>query len=183
MSEDETSRELGVRPIALIGLRCAGKTSVGRELAQRLGLPFADLDQELARGTSATAGELLASEGVDRFRDREQRALERALEHLGRSVLACGGGVVERAANRELLASRAVCVWLREEIAVLQRRLNRDPIARPALLGGDAADELEELSRAREPLYRGLATLTIECRDRSIATIAVEIARSFEGER
>src|SRR5262245_5950724 len=116
--------------VALIGLRCSGKTSVGRELARLLDRPLVDLDVELARefarertlDTIPAAGEILAQQGEPVFRDIEQRALEVALSREDPCVIATGGGVVERSVNRERLHRSAVCVWLRVPIAELERR-------------------------------------------------------------
>lgn len=149
--------------IALVGLRCAGKTSVGRELARGLGLPFVDLDDELVRlhAGSTRVGELLVELGEPAFRALEQRALETTLA-AGPQVLATGGGVVERASNRALLRERATCVWLAVEPDELARRLRADPTPRPALLGDDAALEVRALLARRAPWYAEVATLRID---------------------
>lgn len=153
---------------ALIGLRCSGKTSVGRELARQLGAPFVDLDEALVadaraqgRGESV-AGALLAAAGEPAFRELEARTLFGALASRSACVLATGGGVVELEANRRVLAERAHCIWLRAPLAVLAQRLRRDALPRPALGGGDAADELAEQERRRDPHYAALAALELD---------------------
>ena len=156
--------------LALIGLRCSGKTSLGRALARRLGASFLDLDDvllDLARDEGLacggdSAGALLAAVGEPRFRDLEARALERVLTPKQPCVLATGGGVVEREANRALLAQRALCVWLHADLDTLRERLRADPALRPALAGGDAADELADLARRRGPWYAALARLELD---------------------
>jgi shikimate kinase len=156
--------------LALIGLRCSGKSALAREVARELGARCVDLDEELlgvahAAGIGvgiSAAGELLAALGESRFRDLESEALERALSAEPPIVLATGGGVVERARNRELLAARALCVYLHADLETLRARLRADRTARPALGGGDAADELEELARRREPWYAGLAQMELD---------------------
>ena len=169
------------RTIALVGLRCVGKTSVGRVLAEQLGVKFIDLDQVLAEGGAhaqhgASVGDLLRAVGIDEFRRLESVALRASLAGSGRRVIATGGGVVERDDNRELLAARTFCVWLRNEVAVLQRRLAADPASRPALIEVDPVLELPELARRREPLYRAVAALSIDCGAAVPAEIAARIA-------
>ncbi len=160
--------------LALLGLRCSGKSTVGRLLAQSLGLAFVDHDEETLRfGVHAgwkvgSVGELLARAGQARFRELEAVALRRLLEPMPRLVLATGGGVVERPDNRTWLARTARCVFLSVASEVLAERLRRDPTPRPALLGAalsaaDPAAELAELGQRREPLYRALAEVVVEC--------------------
>jgi shikimate kinase len=171
---------LSQRPIALVGLRCVGKTSVGRVLAQQLGVKFVDLDEVLAAEgarahAAASVGDLLRAVGIDEFRRLEGAALRSSLSKPGRRVIATGGGVVERDENRELLAARAICVWLRNDVALLQRRLAADPASRPALLGRDPVLELAELARRREPLYRAVAAHAIDCGAATPTEIAARI--------
>lgn len=155
--------------LALLGLRCSGKSTVGRLLAQELGRAFVDQDEETLRfgrqagWRVATVGELLARAGEARFRELEAVALRRLLEPCPELVLATGGGVVERADNRTWLARTARCVLLVVPSELLSQRLRRDPTERPALLGTDAATELDRLWTRREPLYRAVAEVVIEC--------------------
>lgn len=169
------------RPIALVGLRCAGKTSVGRALARHLATVFVDLDDETVRASGLDlpgAGALLTQVGEPRFRALEQLALEKVLERGDVRVLATGGGVVERASNRELLRRATRCVWLCAGLEVLSARLERERASRPALLGLDPVAEVEALARRREPLYREVAQLTID-----VGTLAPEaLARSIARE-
>ena len=136
--------------VALIGARCSGKTSAGRELAKRLRWTFVDLDEEIARADAAareagaieSAGKVLERVGEAAFRDLESRALAEVLDRPGPFVLATGGGVVEREENKKLLARRTTCVWLRVAASEMQRRLRADPTPRPALEGLDPVEEL-----------------------------------------
>lgn len=158
------------RPIALVGLRASGKTTLGRLLAECLGRAFVDLDDEVSRedaalrGSAETrpAGEILASAGEPRFRDLEERALERVLSRTDALVIATGGGVVERARNRLLLRTRARCVWLVVPVDELQRRMRADPTVRPALMGGDPAAEVPEIAARREGWFWELGALRID---------------------
>ncbi len=154
-TEGESLAPEGV--LALIGLRCSGKTRLGRALAEFAGTPFVDLDDELEPGSSRGAGELLAEVGEARFREIEARALERVLEREPPFVLATGGGAIERAASRVLLAERAICLWLRADPHVLAARLSGDSALRPPLAGGGPLEEVALLAARRDPLYAGIA--------------------------
>jgi shikimate kinase len=167
--------------LVLLGLRCSGKSTLGRRLATELGRAFVDGDEAtLAAGRQAgqrvgSAGELLARVGQATFRELESGALRRLLEPGPRIVLATGGGVVERADNRTWLARCARCVYLDVPLARLAERLRADPTPRPALLGVDPAEELGELFRRRDPLYRALAELVLACDDDPPKTLAARV--------
>ncbi len=155
------------RTLALLGLRCAGKTTVGRALAAELSLPFLDLDERTliharqAGLDAPTAGALLTRAGEATFRHFEAAALRAILEPELRLVLATGGGVVERADNRTWLARCATCIYLDVPIDVAAARLRADSAERPALRGGDPAEELAELATRRIPYYRALAEFSV----------------------
>ncbi len=154
--------------LALLGMRCSGKTTVGQALARRLGRAFVDLDDEVLRVgryaglRAATVGELLVQAGPALFRELEATALRKELEPCPGIVLATGGGVVEREDNRVWLERCATCVFLSVPVEVLRARLAADPTPRPPLLGTDAAAELEELRARRLRWYLELADLVIE---------------------
>ena len=160
------------RPVVLVGMRCAGKTTVGRELARRMRRPFVDLDVETVRwartcgrdaGGVRTVGELLAALGEPAFRELEAQALRRVLEPQARVVLAAGGGVVERADNRAWLRRVGTCVWLSVPTGVLAARLAADAAARPALHGDDPAAEVAGVLARRADWYRYVADRVVEC--------------------
>ncbi len=173
------------RPIALLGMRCAGKTTVGRELARRLRRPFVDLDDETLRmarwqGSRAkSAGELLASAGALAFRGFEAQALRRVLEPSLAIVLATGGGVVERSDNRGWLTRAAFRVWLDVPVDVLAARLAADPTPRPPLTGADAVDEIARVLARRAPHYRTLADLILPGDD-DAGTLAGRIVAALD---
>jgi shikimate kinase len=165
------------RIVALVGLRCSGKSSVGRELARLLGRPFVDLDDEVAfLAGSESAGAVIEELGLGAFRRLEARALERVLTAGAPGVLATGGGVVEQPLNRQWLALHTRCVWLRAEPALLRARLLADRALRPSLTGAAPADELEALSRERAPLYAEVAEHALDVGEASPLALAQRIA-------
>ncbi len=163
--------------IALIGPRGSGKTTVARLLAARLGWDWADADDELERRCGRSVGAVFAEEGEAGFREREAAVL-RELCGLRRHVVATGGGAVLRADNRALLRSVARVVWLRADAETLWQRLQGDAAGaarRPALLGG-GREEVEEILRVREPLYRECAHRAVPTAARPPEDVAAEIA-------
>ena len=168
-------------PVALVGLRGAGKTSLGRLLARELGRGFVDLDEELARTAGcASAGALLRERGEAAFRDLEQACLAHILEGGESLVLATGGGVVERAANRELLLARSLVVWLRARPEELERRTSLDASERPPLEAGrGAATEADALLERRAAWYAQLARLELVTDGRAQSELARELAEEL----
>ena len=170
----------GGLPVALVGLRGSGKTTVGRALAGRLALAFSDLDDEVALIAGApSAGAVIEELGLEAFRRLEARALERVLTdalRAGPLVLATGGGAVESPVNRQWLALRTRCVWLRAGAAVLRERLAADPTHRPSLTGADPLDELDELERRRAPLYTEVAHIEVDAERSKPSELACRIA-------
>lgn len=157
------------RHVFLIGFRAAGKSTVGRLVASALEVPFVDLDEVVAAEGGKSAGDLLLQEGERRFREREEAAL-RGLQTAEPSLVATGGGVVEREASRHLLRTLGSCLWLDPPLSVIKQRLEADP-HRPALGGGSAIDEAEALLRRRRPWYESLASerWKPDSRERSVA--------------
>ena len=146
--------------IFLVGLMGAGKTTVGRALAQRCGLRFVDSDHEIERREGCTIAELFARDGEAAFRDREAEVIDE-LTQLDGIVLATGGGAVLREASRAALHSRGSVVYLRANPDELANRTRHDR-SRPLLQGVDARARLRELFRARDPLYREAAHFVID---------------------
>jgi shikimate kinase len=167
--------------IALIGLRGAGKTSVGRALAQLLGWSFVDLDELLSSpvagaGPPLTAGEILKDLGEERFRDLESAALEQALAAPGPLVLATGGGVVLRERNRERLAA-CRCVWLEVTPEQLLERIEAEPRGlRPPLTKLEPLAELRQQESERRDLYRDLAEFSLDGEKDGVLALAKKIA-------
>ncbi len=153
---------LGGRSIVLVGMMGAGKTSVGRRLAQRLGLPFVDADAEIEAGVRMTIPEIFERFGEPYFRDGERKVIARLLDE-GQKVLATGGGAFMNAATRERIAGAGVSVWLKPEFEVLLRRV-RKRSNRPLLQTADPETTLRRLLEERSPTY-ALADITVESRE------------------
>ena len=153
---------LGGRSIVLIGMMGAGKTSVGKRLAQKLGLPFVDADDEIEAGAQMTIPEIFERFGEPYFRDGERRVIARLLED-GPKVLSTGGGAFLNEETRRRVAERGVSVWLKPEFETLLRRV-RKRSNRPLLRTDDPEATLRKLLAERSPTY-ALAHLTIETHD------------------
>ncbi len=138
--------------VYLVGMPGSGKSTVGGELAGRLGVPFVDLDAEIERREGRTIAEIFASAGEAAFRALEAKELVRAATR-DPSVVACGGGVVLEPANRITLRNTGTCVFLNVPIDVLRERV-RPSEERPLIRH---AGDLDELLAQREPLYREFA--------------------------
>ena len=150
------------RTIALVGLMGAGKTSIGKRLAQEFKLPFVDADAEIEAAAGQTIEEIFERHGEAFFRDGERRVIARLLEGPPH-VLATGGGAFMDPGTRALLKSRAITVWIRADIELLLSRVSRRN-NRPLLKGGDKRAILEKLMAERYPVYAE-AAITIDSVD------------------
>lgn len=139
------------RPIVLVGLMGAGKSTVGRRLALRLGLPFVDADTEIERASGLSITEIFERFGEAHFRDGERRVIARLIGGPAK-VIATGGGAFIAADTRALILANAIAVWLDADIATLAERVRRRD-TRPLLRDRDPAEVLTELARVRNPLY------------------------------
>ncbi len=166
------------KSIALIGFMGAGKSTVGRLLADRLGMPFLDLDAEIERETGRDVSEIFSREGEEGFRKRESRALERALAE-GGVVIACGGGVVTVEENVALLRERAVVFCLEVSLEEALRRTEEGGKARPLLTGDDPAARARRLLEQRKEAYAAAAHEVIRADAAAPEEIAEEIARRW----
>ncbi|WP_439471362.1 shikimate kinase [Brevundimonas sp.] len=147
------------RTIALVGLMGVGKSTVGRRLARRLGLAFADGDEEIESAAGMTVSEIFSSMGEGEFRAGEARVMRRLLEG-PRLVLATGGGAMLNLETRALMKSHAVTVWMRADLEVIAQRVQRRD-TRPLLRGKDPLETLRTLAEARYPVY-GEADLAVD---------------------
>ena len=148
------------RCIVLVGMPGSGKTTVGRDLAKRLGLRFVDSDHEIEARTGVKIPTIFEIEGEDGFRKRETQTLD-ALTRESNMVLATGGGAVIRPENRALLRERAVVVFLSVPPQILWERTRHDR-SRPLLQVSDPRGRLEELLKVRGPYYREVAHIIVE---------------------
>jgi len=139
------------RPVVLVGLMGVGKSTVGRRLARRLGLPFVDSDQEIEETVGLPWGELFERYGEADYRDGERRLVARLIDGQVR-VIATGGGVFVDPRTRKLLKEQAITVWLDAPIDVLADRTGRRD-TRPLLKNGDRKAKLEELARVEREAY------------------------------
>ncbi|MGK6321481.1 shikimate kinase [Sphingomonas sp. DT-51] len=139
------------QPIVLVGLMGAGKSTVGRRLATRLGLPFVDADSEIEAAAGMSISDIFAQFGEDYFRDGERRVIQRLVD--GRpKVIATGGGAFVNEETRALILAEALAIWLDAPVEVLAERVRRRD-TRPLLRGRDPAAVLRDLAAVRNPLY------------------------------
>ncbi len=153
---------LGRRSVVLVGMMGAGKTSVGKRLASKLGLPFVDADAEIEAGAQLTIPEIFERFGETYFREGERKVIARLL-NAGPQVLATGGGSFMNKTTRDNIAAHAVSVWLKPDVEVLVARV-RKKSNRPLLQTADPELTLRRLLDERSPIY-ALADITIELRD------------------
>ena len=140
-----------MRPIVLVGLMGVGKTTVGRRLGARLGLPFVDADHEIELAAGLSVAEIFDRYGEAHFRDGERRVIARLIDGSAK-VIATGGGAFMNDATRALILDRATAVWLDADIDTLAARVSRRD-NRPLLRGKDARTVLRKLAEVRNPVY------------------------------
>ncbi|MDB2668421.1 shikimate kinase [Alphaproteobacteria bacterium] len=140
------------RPIVLIGMMGAGKSSLGKRLAAVLGLAFRDADDKIEEAANMSIAEIFKTHGEAAFRDGEQRVIARLLQD-GPQILALGGGAFLNPTTRELIQQTATSVWLDAELDELVDRVQRKPGKRPLLVGTDIRAKLQQLMNERGPVY------------------------------
>ena len=158
---------LMAKPIVMVGLMGAGKTSVGRALARRLGIPFVDSDKEIEAAAGCSVVDIFSMYGEQEFRRVEQRVIERLLDAPPQSkVISTGEGAFITPAVRQMVLDKAVSVWLRADLDLLVKRTNsRD--TRPQLLNADSKKILAQLIAERYETY-AMADITVNTRDESL---------------
>src|SRR5690606_12836348 len=139
------------RPVVLVGMMGVGKSTIGRKLAQLLGLPFSDADDEIEQAAQMSVSEIFERFGEAYFRDGERRVIVRLLDS-GPSVLATGGGAFVQPETRALILERGIAVWLDCDVPTLVERVTRKD-TRPLLRGGDPAEIVARLKAEREEAY------------------------------
>jgi shikimate kinase len=171
---------LGPRSIVLAGMMGVGKSSIGRRLATRLGVPFVDADTEIEKSANnMSIADIFARHGEDYFRSGEARVIARLLDS-GPQVLASGGGAVMNADTRAAIKAKGVSIWLKADFDVLMRRIAKRKHERPMLHTDDPAETLRRLLITREPVY-ALADLTVQSREVPHDAIVAEIMRALSG--
>ncbi|MGJ3649646.1 shikimate kinase [Sphingomonas sp. GlSt437] len=139
------------KPIVLVGLMGVGKSTVGRRLAAKLGLPFVDADTEIEIAAGMAISEIFARFGEAHFRDGERRVIARLIDGSPK-VIATGGGAFINDETRALILDQAIAVWLNASNDILAERVKRRD-TRPLLKDRDAREVLDELARIRNPIY------------------------------
>lgn len=152
------------KTIVMVGMMGAGKTAVGRMLANRLGVSFLDSDAEIVEAANMSIAEIFARDGEAFFRDKETQVIRRLLD-TERCVLSTGGGAYLSGTNRDMISDRGVAVWLNADLALLWHRVKHKD-TRPLLRTPDPYKTLKELYEARVPFY-------------SRADLQVQAERSF----
>jgi shikimate kinase len=172
---------MGDKHLILVGLMGAGKTTVGRRCAQRLGREFVDTDDLVIMRAGMPIDEIFATAGEAHFRTLERDVIADVCASPAPLVVACGGGAVLDPENRRQLRGAGVVVWLRASVAVLAARVG-DGSARPLLAGGPAA-ALSRLDRLREPLYEAAADCAVDTDGIDADAVGDAVLAAYEGVR
>ena len=170
---------LGPRTVTLVGMMGAGKSSIGRRLALRLGIPFVDADVEIEKAAGMTINDIFAVRGEAEFRAGEARVILRLLES-GPQVLATGGGAFTNPDTRTAIGAKGISIWLKAEFDVLMKRIKRRH-DRPLLKTDDPGATLRKLIEERDPVY-ALADLTVQSREVMHEKIVDEIVSALAGQ-
>jgi XRE family transcriptional regulator, aerobic/anaerobic benzoate catabolism transcriptional regulator len=166
------------KSIALIGLRGAGKSTLGAKLAEFMKIPFVELDREVEKEAGAALGEVFAMYGQDAFRRFERRALERVLAQHQRAVIATGGSLVTDPATYKLLLERCVCVWLKASPDEHMARVIAQGDMRPFKGRSAALDEIRKLLADRDRLY-ARADVTVDTSGKTLKQALTELRNAL----
>ncbi|HEY1979433.1 MAG TPA: shikimate kinase [Xanthobacteraceae bacterium] len=170
---------LGPRSIVLVGMMGVGKSSIGRRLGARLGVPFVDADSEIEAAAGGMAiADIFARHGEAAFRTLEARVIARLLEG-GPQVLATGGGAVMNDSTRAAIKAKGVSIWLSADVDVLMRRISKRKHERPMLHTDDPTATLRQLLADRTPAY-AQADLTVQSREVPHEAIVSEIITALD---
>nr|WP_321443117.1 shikimate kinase [uncultured Cohaesibacter sp.] len=172
---------LNGRPIIMIGLMGAGKTTIGRRLANRLSIPFRDADHEIEAAANMSVADIFSEHGESHFRDGEKRVIARLLDQ-GDQVLATGGGAWMNEQTRTLVNDKGISVWLKAEFDILMARVRRRS-HRPLLKDPDPEGVMRRLMDERYPVY-ALADVTVDSIDvphEKIVTFVIEALEDYLG--
>ncbi len=168
--------------IVLIGYRGAGKSTVGRRLAERLGRGFVDIDALIEKRRGTSIREIVESLGWEHFRAMEKAAIQEASQQNG-FIIAPGGGAVLDPENVRSLKDKGLIVWLKAEPEILAERMGRDAQttnSRPALTGKGALAEIRDVISSREPIYKKAAAIEIDTSTLDIEAVVEKILSIFQ---
>lgn len=167
------------KPIVMVGLMGAGKTSIGRALARHLGIPFVDSDKEIEKAAGCSVIDIFAMYGETEFRRVEQKVIERLLDTPPLiKVISTGEGAFITPAVREMALQRALTIWLRADLDLLVKRTNFRH-TRPQLLNTDSRQILAQLIKERYDTY-ALADIMVETRDENIHKTLNKVLKAIE---
>jgi len=169
-------QRLGQRPIVLVGLMGAGKTSVGRRLAEKLSIPFVDADHEIEAAAGKSIKEIFADHGEPYFREGERRVIQRLIGN-GAQVLATGGGAYMNDETRERIQESGISVWLRAALPILMKRVMKRQ-DRPLLQNENPEAVMRGLIDTRYPVY-ALADVTVDSRDVQHGQMVNDVIRAL----
>jgi shikimate kinase len=159
---EDIREKLGNRSIVLVGLMGAGKSSIGRRLAEKLDFPFVDADHEIEVAADKTIPEIFADHGEAYFREGERRVISRLIEN-GAQVLSTGGGAFINEETRQGIHAHGISVWLKADLPLLMKRVMKRS-DRPLLQAEDPEAVMQKLMDQRYPIY-AKADVTVESRD------------------
>jgi shikimate kinase len=159
---EDIREKLGNHPIVLVGLMGAGKSSIGRRLAEKLEFPFVDADHEIEVAADKTIPEIFADHGEAYFREGERRVISRLIEN-GAQVLSTGGGAFINEETRQSIHAHGISVWLKADLPLLMKRVMKRS-DRPLLQAEDPEAVMQKLMDQRYPIY-AKADITVESRD------------------
>lgn len=162
--------------VILIGFMGCGKSSVGKELAREMNVPFVDTDEMIEEQTGRKISNIFRESGEEYFRELETLALKQLLDSGGRKVVAVGGGLPVRPVNREYLKKLGTTVYLLAQPETLVGRLEEDD-TRPLLQGGELRQKINKLMSDREEIYQSAADIRIATDGKEICEIAAEVKK------
>ncbi len=163
--------------IVLIGYRSSGKSTVGRRLANLLGMKFLDIDEMIEERHKKSIYEIVKSNGWDNFREIERKIIEE-ISDKDNLVIAPGGGAVLLKENVEALKKNGIIIWLMADFETIRKRIEKDDKTirqRPSLTGKEATEEIEEVIRYREPFYKNSSDVHIDTSQLNVEEVVREI--------
>ena len=174
------NKHSGENKIVLVGLMGAGKTSIGRRLATRLGLPFSDADDEIEKAAGSSIEDIFERLGEESFREGERRVIARLLDGPP-IVLATGGGAFMDPETRKVIAENGISIWLKSNIDTLVKRTSKRK-NRPLLKNKNHREVLKRLIEVRYPIYQ-LADIIIDSLDVSAEETLHQVVKSLDAHR